>query len=83
MATKLEEDSQWLADSSRLLKIALRNHDSESLDAVYLRISERYGELIAENSIYQMITHLISTENWSWEDDEGNPSPLINHEFPE
>ena len=83
MAIKIEEDAQWLADSSRLMKIALRTHDPEMLDTVYQRISEKYGELVAENSIYQMITHLITTENWSWEDADGNSSPLLDHEFPE
>lgn len=73
---------QWFADTSRLLKIGLRTHDVEIVDSVYLRIAERYGQEIAEKSVYQMITHIIETEGWEWEDAEGNPSPLLDHDLP-
>lgn len=73
----LEDALQWNADTGRLLKIALRNHDPEALDAVQKRISEKYNCYIAAQCTYTMITHLINTENWSWEMPDGSASPLI------
>ena len=73
----LEEALQWNADTGRLLKIALRNHDPETLKAVYTRISDKHGDYVASQSVCAMITHLMFTENWSWELPDGSPSPLI------
>jgi hypothetical protein len=72
-----EEYLQWNADTSRLLKIALRNHDSEALAGVYRRIENKYGTIIATKLVYNMINHLMETENWSFELPDGSPSPLI------
>ena len=68
-----EDLRQWLADTSRLLKIGLRTHDTFTVDMAYKRISERLGEDFAEKSVYVMITHLMNTENWSFFDESGEP----------
>ena len=75
--------TQWFADTSRLLKIALRTHDPEQVDIIYLRIADKYSAQVAEMAVYQMITYLINTEDWSWFDENGNPSPLMYHNLPD
>jgi hypothetical protein len=69
---------QWEADSSRLVKTALRTHDPESLAVAIRRISLKCGSEVAENLVLHTITRLISSENWSFFDEKtGEPSPLI------
>lgn len=69
---------QWEADSSRLVKMALRTHDPEMLAVAIGRISDKYGPDVAENFVLHTITKLISSENWSFINEKtGEPSPLI------
>lgn len=68
---------QWSADTNRLLRIGIRTHDPFIVGTVFSRIADRLGEHFAEYYILSMITHLMNTENWSWELPDGSPSPLI------
>jgi len=69
---------QWIADTSRLLKIALRSHDPEMVASVHDRIASRLGKIEADKTVFSMITHLITTEDWSFIDKEtGKASPLL------
>ncbi len=75
--SETEELIQWNADTSRLMKIGLRTHNPDTMAAVHDRISEKFGSEFADSAIAQMITHLMTTENWSFFDENGNPSPLL------
>ena len=72
-----EETLQKNADMMRLLKAGLRNHDSETIEAAMIRISNTYGVEIAKNVVFITINMLMNTENWSFEMENGEPSPLI------
>ncbi|HSW89708.1 MAG TPA: hypothetical protein VLH19_02450 [Patescibacteria group bacterium] len=72
-----KDNFQWEADTSRLLKIALRSHDPESLSTVMERMSEHYPPELVEKMVMDMMTRLMTTENWSFVDEEGNESPLL------
>lgn len=71
------EADQWNADTSRLLKIAIRNHDPEALAAVQQRIADKHGYRVASKATFLMITHLMNTENWDWVMPDGSSSPLM------
>ena len=80
MSEKIEPTDfiQWNADTSRLLKTALRTHNPEILASVHERIASRLGESEADETIFSMITHLIETEDWSFIDKKtGEASPLL------
>ena len=69
---------QWIANTSRLLKIALRIHDPEMVVTVKERISQRLGPKFAERAVLTAITYLMETEDWSFFDlQKGEPSPLL------
>jgi hypothetical protein len=61
----------------RLLKIGLRNHDPKTVDAAMSRISNRYGEQITNDIVFNTINILMNEEDWSFELEDGEPSPLI------
>lgn len=73
----LDEILQEVADSSRLLKIGLRNHDPEMLADAIARIKKRYGEQGAQDWVCTTITMLMSEEGWSFEMENGESSPLL------
>lgn len=74
----LAEQLQWSADTSRLMKIALRNHNPQMVTQVMERISEKFGDDFAEEAVARMANHLMNTENWSFFDPEtGKPSALL------
>ena len=79
----MSELLQRNADDSRLLKTGLRTHDLAVVDAAHTRISQRFGKKLADRVTFETITKMIDTENWSWFDENGNPSPLLNHNLPE
>lgn len=69
---------QWEADTSRLLKSALRIHDPDGVATVFERISEKHGRRVAEDFLQITVTRLMSLENWSFFNEEtGEPSPLL------
>lgn len=69
---------QWEADTSRLLEMALRNHDQEMMISVRERMTQRYDPELIQLKIFHTINKLIIEENWSFEDPEtGEASPLI------
>lgn len=73
-----DELIQWSADTSRLLKIGLRTYDPETVASVMARISARLGEDMAEAMLLETINQLMTTENWSFFDEEtGEASPLV------
>lgn len=76
-AGSFEETLQKNADNMRLLKAGFRNHDSETVEAVMTRISNTYGVEIAKDVVFITINILMNTENWSFEMENGEPSPLI------
>jgi len=73
----LDEILQENADNMRLLKIGLRNHDPETVDAAMTRISDRYGEEIAESVVVTTISSLMETKDWSFVLENGDSSPLM------
>lgn len=77
------ERVQVNADNMRLLKAGLRSHDPDAVDGAFIRIKRDYGNEIATEATMHTITKMISDENWSWFDNEGNPSPLLYHNLPE
>ena len=83
MTVEVEATIQKNADTMRILRAGLRTHDPVVVDASYTRISEQYGKDLADVVIFDTITHLIETENWSFFDAEGNPSLLFDHVLPD
>lgn len=79
----MSEFLQRNADDSRLLKAGLRSHDPDVVDAAHTRISQRFGKEFADRVTFETITRMMDSEDWSWFDAEGNPSPLLNHDLPE
>ncbi|MDD4381833.1 MAG: hypothetical protein PHE21_00600 [Candidatus Dojkabacteria bacterium] len=73
----LNEIIQENADTMRLLKIGLRNHDPEIVVAAMTRISDRYGDSFAERVTFTTISTLMENEGWSFELENREPSPLI------
>lgn len=74
---EFEQTIQRNADTMRLLKIGLRTHDPETVNAAYERISNTYGEDLANSVVSQTITNLMSSENWSFFNENDEPSPLL------
>ncbi len=73
-----DEELQWVADTTRLMKQGLRTHEPLTVKGVYQRIAERYSPEMAEQWICEMITHLMNTEDWSFVNEEtGEASSLI------
>lgn len=74
---------EGMADNMRLLRAGLRSHDPMTVDAAYQRISQSFGELLAEDLVHHTITGLMTTEHWSWYNEKtGEPSPLLNNSLP-
>jgi hypothetical protein len=78
-----DEIVQRNADTMRILKAGLRGQDTETVDAEYSRIAEQYGPEFAETIVFQTITKLMDTEDFSFFDADGNPLPLLNHDLPD
>ena len=73
----IERIIQENADSIRILKVGLRNHDVETVMATHSRISNNVGRRMATEVVFRTITRLMGSENWSFFDKDGNPSPLL------
>jgi hypothetical protein len=73
----IEETLQETADNMRLLKIGLRTHDPMTLSAAIKRIADKYGEQFAQDIACTTITTLMLEEDWSFEMENGESSPLM------
>ena len=66
------------ADAMRVLRAGLRGHDPETVRVAHARISKSVGEEIASEVVIKTVTRLMNEENWSFFDEDGNPSPLLD-----
>ena len=73
----IERAIQDSADAMRVLRAGLRGHDPEIVRVAHARISKSVGEERATEIVLKTITHLMSDENWSFLDKDGNPFPLL------
>jgi hypothetical protein len=72
-----EETLQEIADNKRLLKAGLRNHDPETVGIAIERLESNYGEQIAKDILFDTMTLMMSEEEWGFEMEGGESSPLI------
>lgn len=70
------ETLQWFADTDRLLKMTLRNHDQEAFEDVRQRIINKYGDSVAQIAVNTVMSSLVENEGWVLNPDE--PSDLTH-----
>ncbi len=73
----LKDTVQELADVSRLLKAGLRSHDPEAVGVAISRLEANYGAKMAESKVMATITSMMTSEGWSFFDEQGDASPLL------